>query len=168
MSEDWKRELERIKETTEKGVIEARKREDASREKYKRDVERVIELINSQLEPVAETFREEGREEADQPKIAKYPNGIRLSLPVVHKNTRIGLGISFDLTLSDEGYVIRAKATKDMYDQIRDKVGQTSEYISPVEPDNIQKEIKDFLLSRSSTIKVLEEREIRMKREMGI
>lgn len=172
MSEDWEKELKEIKEATKKEIMEIREKEEELREKHKEDVEKILDLIYSQLKPVEETFRKEGREESYQPKIVRHPHAIYLSLPITPESMRspghyttIGLTIGFGLLLTDEGYGV--KVTKDIYDHTKDRTFRTEGYISPpVDVDGIQKEIRDFLRDRRFAIKMLEEKMQRLKRRL--
>ena len=166
MQREWKAELEKVKKATEEEIKEVRRKEEELREKHKGEREKIIEMIYSQLKPVEETFREEGKEETDQPKIKKYPGGISLSLPIVHQQTHTGFSISFDLRLTDKGYAVTTR--KSGYDHTTDRVFTSEGFVeAPVEMGKIRSEIRDFIGNRSSAIKMLEGKKRRMQREWG-
>ena len=163
MMSDWKAELEKVKKATEEEIKETRKKEDELRKKYEGQKEKIIDLIYSQLKPVEETFREEGKDEIDQPKIKKYYDGISLSLPIVHEGTHRGFGINFDLRFTDKGYAVRTR--KSGYDHVQDRAFTSEGFIdAPVEIGKIRGEIRSFLGDRAFAIKMLEEKRKRMAR----
>jgi hypothetical protein len=76
----------------------------------------------------------------------------------------VGLKIYFFLHLTDKGYGLRV--SRDMYDGMYDKPFETSGYIRPpVTASAIQKEVTDFLEARNDTIKRMEEKEKRFRKE---
>lgn len=163
MSADWKAELEETKKATEEDMEEVRKKEEELRKKYEGDQEKIIDLIYSQLKPVVETFREEGKEKTDQPRIDKRQSGIVLHLPIVHGNTHIGLSISFGLIFTDKGYGVTTR--KRIYDHTKDRVFTSQGFVdAPVEIEGIQNQIREFIRDRAFAIKMLEEKTKRMKR----
>lgn len=166
MSSDWKEELGKLKKASEEEIKESHKKEEELREEHKEDKDKIIDLINSQLEPVAETFKEEGMEEANQPKIEKYHNGISLNVPIVREGRYISYGISFDLVFTDKGYEVRTRTSG--YDHVQDRTFTSEAFIhAPVEVEGIRNEIRAFLRNRSFAIKMLEEKAKRMKRSFG-
>ncbi len=164
MPADWKAELEEMKKATEEEIKESRRKEEELREKYKGDKERIIDLINSQLKPVVETFKEEDMEETSQPKIKKYHNGISLNVPIVQEVGYISFSISFDLVFTDRGYEVKTR--KSGYDHVQDRAFTSEAFIhAPVDIKGIRDEIRAFLRDRNFAIKMLEEKKKRLQRK---
>jgi hypothetical protein len=162
MTEDeWVAKLRKIKEEAEKEIRESRYAEQRLREKYKDEPTKIIELLCAKLK---EVFKESAQQELDQPKMESGNWGACLSVPIIHSGMHVGLKICFFLHLTDKGYGLRV--SKDMYDGMYDKPFETSGYINPpVTVSTIQKEVTDFLEARNNTIKRMEEKEKRFRKE---
>ena len=153
MSENWKKELRKIKKMTKKKVLEIRKREELLRDKYKEDAKRIMDLIYSQLKVVEEIFKEKGL----LPKIRRYENSIEMCCPfVVYGELRFLPSISFHLLLTNEGYNVMVSYLMGgggAVELLRSIFGYEKIVIpSPVRIEDIQKEIKAFLQKRSQAI----------------
>jgi hypothetical protein len=133
-------------------------------DKYGPDRNRILDLIQSDMEPVARTFRNESTDKADQPEITRYEGGIRLKLPLVHESMHIGLALSFDLVLTGTGCAANVKS--DFYDHKTEQVYCALGRIPPqVEKEAVRKEIRKFIESRNQTAKLLQEESNRFRRE---
>jgi hypothetical protein len=165
MAEDeWVAKLRKMKGETEKEIRDSRYEEQHLREKYKDEPTKIIELLHANLKKVEEVFKESGQQELDQPKMESGTWGACLSVPIIRLETHVGLKICFFLHLTDKGYALRV--SRDMYDTMHDKPFETSGYIRPpVTAGAIQKEVTDFLEARNDTIKRMEEKEKRFRKE---
>jgi hypothetical protein len=165
MTEDeWIAKLRKMKEETQKEIRDSRYAEQHIREKYVNEPTKIIELLRAKLKKVEEVFKESDQQELDQPKMESGNWGACLSVPIIHSGMHVGLKICFFLHLTDEGYGLRV--SKDMYDGMYDKPFETSAYINPpVTANTIQKEVTDFLEARNNTIKRMEEKEKRFRKE---
>ncbi len=162
--DEWVMKLRKMKEETEKEIRESRYAEQHLREKYKDEPTKITELLRAKLKAVEEIFKESAQQELDQPKMESTTWGACLSFPIIHLGTHVGLRICFFLHLTDKGYGLRV--SRDMYDGMYDKLFETSGYIHPpVTADAIQKEVTDFLEARKDTIKRMDEKEKRFRKE---
>lgn len=162
--DEWVAQLRKMKEETEKEIRESRYAEQHLREKYKDETTKIIELLRAKLKKVEEVFKESAQQELDQPKVESGNWGACLSVPIIRLGTHVGLKIRFFLHLTDKGCGLRV--SKDMYDGMYDKPFETSGYIRPpVTAGAIQKEVSDFLEARNNTIKRMEEKEKRFRKE---
>jgi len=162
--DEWVAKLNKMKEDTEKEVRESRYAEQRLREKYKDEPTKITELLRAKLKKVEEVFKESAQQESDQPRMESATWGACLSFPIIHLGTHAGLKICFFLHLTDKGYGLRV--SRDMYDGMYDKLFETSGYIQPpVNAGAIQKEVTDFLEARKDTIKRMEEKEKRLRKE---
>jgi len=153
-----------MKEETEKGIRESGYAEQQLREKYKDEPTKIVALLHGRLKKVEEVFKESAQQESDQPKVESGNWGACLSVPIVHLGAHVALKICFFLHLTDKGYGLRV--SRDMYDGMHDKPFESSGYIRPpVAAGAIQKEVTDFLEARYDTIKRMEEKEKRSRRE---
>jgi len=161
--ENWKKELEKIKEVTEKEVLKIRKEEKELRDRHKEDSRRIMSLIHSQLKAVEEIFKIKGEKGSCQPKIEKWAdNEIGLLLPIVVTvaNTtlqhRIYPEIRFNLVLTDEGYEVVVEwrvYQSEFADYACSIFGRHRVHIPPpVRIQEVQKEINAFLERRSQAI----------------
>ena len=167
MSEDWEKELKGFKEQAEKDTTEMCTKERELHDKYGPDKKKILDLIQSQLEPVVKTFRDESGDKIDQPGIERYESGIRLKLPLVHESTHYGLALSFNLSLTESGWMVNVK--QDLFDSKNEKAYSTLESIpSPVDLEAVRGMIRGFIESRSQLINRLEEKSERYRREHGI
>ena len=165
MTEDeWATKLRKMKEETEKETRESRYTEQHLREKYKEEPTRIMELLRAKLKKVEEVFKESAQQELDQPKMESGTWGACLGFPIIRLGTHGALKICFFLHLTDKGYGLRI--SRDMYDGMYDKTFETSGYIHPpVTAGAIEKEATDFLEARKDTIKRMEEKEKRFRKE---
>ena len=162
--DEWGAKLRKMKEETEKEIRETRYEEQHLREKYKDEPTKIIELLRTNLKKVEEVFKESAQQESYQPTIESGSWGECLSLPIIRLGTHAGLKICFFLHLTNKGYGLRV--SRDMYDWMNDKSYETSGYIRPpVTAGAIQKEVSDFLEARNNTIKRMEEKEKRFRKE---
>jgi len=164
MSTDWEAELKKMKKETEEPKEKAREKENELRKKYEGDKEKILDLVHSQLKPVVETFRKEGLDEGDQPKIGKYQTAISLDLPIVEQGTHRGLSLTFSLTLSDNGYALVVK--REGYDHVQDR-NFYSEYQvpAPVTAEDIRGQIRQFIKERDFAIEMLEKKRVHFERK---
>jgi hypothetical protein len=162
--DEWVVKLRKMKEETEKEIRDSHYAEQHLREKYKDEPTKIIALLRAKLKKVEEIFKESAQQELDQPKMESGTWGVCLSVPIIHLGTHVGLKICFFLHLTDKGYGLRV--SKDMYDGMYDKPFETSGYIHPpATAGAIQKEVTDFLEARNNTIKRMEEKEKRFRKE---
>jgi hypothetical protein len=162
--DEWVAQLRKMKEEAEKEIRDSRYAEQHLREKYKDEPTKVIELLRAKLKKVEEVFKESAQQELEQPKMESGTWGACLGFPIVHLGTHVGLKICFFLHLTDKGYGLRV--ARDMYDGMYDKPFETSGYIRPpITAGAIQKEVTDFLEARNDTIKRMEEKEKRSRKE---
>lgn len=153
-----------MKEETEKEIRDSRYAEEHLREKYRDEPTKIVELLRAKLKKVEEVFKESEQQELDQPKMESGTWGACLSVPIVRLGTHVGLKICFFLHLTDKGYGLRV--SRDMYDGMYDKPFETSGYIHPpVTAGAIQKEVTDFLEARNDTMKRMEEKKKRLRKE---
>lgn len=162
--DEWVAKLRKMKEETEKEIRDSRYAEQHLREKYKDEPTKIIELLRAKLKKVEEVFKESAQQELDQPKMESGTWGACLNVPIIRLGTHVGLKICFFLHLTDKGYGLRV--SRDMYDGMYDKPFETSGYISPpVTAGAIEKEVTDFLEARNDTVKRMEEKEKRFRKE---
>jgi hypothetical protein len=163
-ADEWVAKLKKMKEETEKEIRESRYAEQHLREKFKDEPTKIIELLRAKLKNVEEVFKESALQELDQPKMESGTWGACLSVPIIRLGTHVVLKICFFLHLTDKGYGLRV--SRDMYDGMYDKPFETSGYIRPpVTAEAIQKEVTDFLEARNDTIKRMDEKEKRFRKE---
>jgi hypothetical protein len=162
--DNWVERLKKIKEETEREIQGKRLVEQQLREKYKDEKTKIFELLRSELNKVVEIFKDPSLQEFDQPKAEIGNWGARLSVPIVHSGTHVGLEIKFFPQLTDKGYALTV--AKGMFDGIHDKSYDVNAYIPPpVTANAIQTQVMDFLEARSNTIKSMEESTLRFQRE---
>lgn len=154
MSTDWKKELENLKKTTHQQIEKKNEAEKKLREKFEGEKEKLLELIESQLTPVLETFMDENIPELDQPSIKKHQQAITLNLPIVSGGTHIGLEITFGFRFTDEGYAVRVR--RSAYDHVQERTFEHQNFIQPpITAEKIQNQIRAFLNDRNYAIEML-------------
>jgi hypothetical protein len=152
-----------MKEGTEREIQDKRLAEQQLRDKYKDEKGKIIEMLRSELDKVVEVFKDGSQRELDQPKAEIEDLVATLKVPIVHSSTHVGLGISFCPRLTDNGYALNV--TRGIFDEMSGQIREVTRTIfPPVTTEAIQKEVTDFLETRSNTIKMMEERTQKFKR----
>jgi hypothetical protein len=148
MSTGWKAELEKLKRQPIEERAKPQKKEQTYPLSNKRELRKLRKLIESQLMPVVDVFREEGRTETKRPHIHEYKNGYTLVLPVTeHVVKPIILKIQFEFHLTDQGYVLMVKRENDETTAFQEKI-----ITLPVTEEKIRNEIRDILKERRKII----------------
>lgn len=109
MTNDWKKQLEHIKQETKDEIRKGSMMEKELRQKYEGLKEKLLEMIQSQLVPVVETFRDKNQNKVDQPKIEKTSSSISLRFPIKSGPTTLHLSIEFGFVLTDNGYAVTTR-----------------------------------------------------------
>jgi len=154
MSAKWKAELEKLKRQPIEETMKMQKREGGSGESHKSELRKLMKLLKSQLEPVVEVFREEGRTKTTQPHIHEYKNGYTLVLPISNPGLKPTiLRLQFEFQLTEKGYVLKAKR------ETGKTTGPERIIVAPITDEEIHNEIRGVIKERQSMILKLKNRE---------
>jgi hypothetical protein len=149
LSQDWKSELERLKQQPINEISKMEKEEQKLRESHATDLKRLMNVVQSQLTPVLEVFREnDGRAENQQPHLEKNSNGYMLGLPIIERGRApVNLRLSFEFHLTKDGYVLKVK--RDTEESIACPE-RTIE--APITKEKIQNEVKGLIVERNNIL----------------
>lgn len=148
MSADWKAELRKLKQQPIEEKMKMQEKDQSPEESPKSELRKLMKLVKSQLLPVVEVFREEGKTKTQQPHIHEHNKGYTLVLPVAKQGiATIILRLKFEFNLTEKGYVLKV-------------IGETGKNIpgpervieAPITGEKIRNEIRDFLKERLSII----------------
>jgi hypothetical protein len=105
-------------------------------------------VVRSQLTPVAEIFREEGKTETQQPHIHEYENGFTLVLPVAENGvTCTTLRIQFEFHHNKKGYLLKVNRETE-----EGAAGSEKTIDRPITEEKIRDEIRKLLKERQDII----------------
>ena len=148
MSADWKAELEKLKQQPIEKKSEDTEKRTRIRSLTKKELKKPMKLVKSQLTPVVEVFREEGKTETRQPHIHEHNDGYTLVLPVAEDGVApIILRLQFEFNLTEKGYVLRVIRESEKTIPILERIIE-----APITVEKIRYEIRDFLKERQSII----------------
>ena len=140
MSAKWKAELEKLKQQPIEEIVKVQKKERDIGKSHKSQLKKLMELLEAQLDPVVEVFREEARSKTQQPHIHEYKNGFTLVLPIPKRGLEpINLRLQFEFLLTGKGYVLKAKR------EIGKTEGPERVIVSPITEEEIQNEIREII-----------------------
>jgi hypothetical protein len=107
-----------------------------------------MKLVRSQLTPVVEIFREEGKTETQQPHIHEYEKGFTLVLPVAENGvTRTTLRIQFEFQHYKKGYLLKVNR------ETEEGVAGSQKIVDmPITEEEIRVEIRKLLKERQDII----------------
>jgi hypothetical protein len=107
-----------------------------------------MKLVRSQLTPVAEIFREEGKTETQQPHIHEYENGFTLVLPVAENGvTCTTIRIQFEFQHYKKGYLLKVNR------ETEEGVAGSQKIVDmPITEEEIRVEIRKLLKERQDII----------------
>ena len=147
MSAEWKAELEKLKHQPIEEIVKGQKKERDIEKSHKTQLKKLMKLLEAQLDPVVEVFREEARTNSQQPHIHEYKNGFTLVLPIPkHGLKPIILRLQFEFLLTGKGYVLKAKR----------EIGKTEcperVIVAPITKEEIQNEIREFIKERQRIV----------------
>lgn len=157
MSAEWTAELEKLKQRPIEEAVKMQKKEGGSVESHKSELRKLIKLLKSQLEPVVEVFREEGKTNSQQPHLHEYKNGYTLVLPISKPSLKpVILRLQFEFQLTEKGYVLKAKR------EIGRTEGPERIIVAPITGEEIRSEVREVIKERQSIIlKLKQERKLR-------
>ena len=147
MSAEWKAELEKLKHQPIEEIVKGQKKERDIEKSHKTQLKKLMKLLEAQLDPVVEVFREEARTNSQQPHIHEYKNGFTLVLPIPkHGLKPIILRLQFEFLLTGKGYVLKAKR----------EIGKTEcperVIVAPITKEEIQNEIREIIEERQRIV----------------
>ena len=147
MSAKWKAELEKLKQQPIEEIVKVQKKERDIGKSHKSQLKKLMELLEAQLDPVVEVFREEARSKTQQPHIHEYKNGFTLVLPIPKRGLEpINLRLQFEFLLTGKGYVLKAKR------EIGKTEGPERVIVSPITEEEIQNEIREIIKERQRIV----------------
>jgi hypothetical protein len=157
LSAEWTAELEKLKQRPIEEAVKMQKKEGGSVESHKSELRKLIKLLKSQLEPVVEVFREEGKTNSQQPHLHEYANGYTLVLPISKPSLKpVILRLQFEFQLTEKGYVLKAKR------EIGRTEGPERIILAPITGEEIRSEVREVIKERQSIIlKLKQERKLR-------
>jgi hypothetical protein len=137
LSAEWTAELEKLKQRPIEEAVKMQKKEGGSVESHKSELRKLIKLLKSQLEPVVEVFREEGKTNSQQPHLHEYTNGYTLVLPISKPSLKpVILRLQFEFQLTEKGYVLKAKR------EIGRTEGPERIIVAPITGEEIRSEVR--------------------------
>lgn len=165
MSEDeWSKKIKKMKEDTERKILEGRHAEEELKGKYEEEKRKIIEMLDSELKKVAEIFKKPNLQEYEQTKAETSSWGGHLDVPIVHDGHHVELGMTFNFTLTDNGYGLHVE--QEGFDTVQERQYRTSTFIPPpITVDALRNQLENFLESRNYTIERMEEKRRRYLRE---
>jgi hypothetical protein len=147
MSAEWKAELKKLKSQPIEETIKMQKKEVGAGDSCKSELKKLMKLLKSQLTPVVEVFREEGKGRTQQPHIHEYKNGYTLVMPLAHPGLKpIILRLQFEFQLTEKGYVLKAKR------EIGTTAGPERIIVAPIAEEEIHNEIRAVIKERQRWI----------------
>ena len=147
MSAKWKAELEKLKQHPIEEIKKGQKKERDAEKSHKSQMKKLMKLLEAQLTPVVEVFREEARTKTQQPHIHEYKNGFTLVLPIPkHGLKPIILRLQFEFLLTGKGYVLKAKR------EIGKTEGPERVIVAPITKEEIRNEIREIVKERQRII----------------
>ena len=147
MSAKWKAELEKLKQHPIEEIKKGQKKERDTEKSHKSQLKKLKKLLEVQLTPVVEVFREEARTKTQQPHIHEYKNGFTLVLPIPkHGLKPIILRLQFEFLLTGKGYVLKAKR------EIGKTEGPERVIVAPITKEEIRNEIREIVKERQRII----------------
>ena len=149
MSADWKAELHRLKrQPIKQGAIQNKINTE------KTELKRLMKMLKTQLRPVVEVFREEGKTKTQQPHIHEHRNGYTLVLPLAPEDVEpIALRLQFEFSLTENGYILKAIGETEKNTPAPEKIIE-----APITREKIRDEVRDFLKERQKIILKLKKR----------
>jgi hypothetical protein len=149
MSADWKAELEKLnRQPIKKGAIQNKKSTE------KTELKRLMKMLKTQLRPVVEVFKEQGKTKMQQPHIHEYSNGYTLVLPVAQEGIEpVILRLRFEYKLTENGYVLITIGEIEKNAPAPEKIVE-----APLTEEKIRDEVRDFLKERQTIILKLKRR----------
>jgi hypothetical protein len=143
VSAKWKAELEKLKQQPIKETKKVRKKERDAEKSHKSQLKKLLQVLEDQLTPVVEVFREEARTMTQQTHIHEYKNGFTLVLPIPKRGLKpIILRLQFEFLLTEKGYVLKAKK------EIGKTEGPERVIVAPITKEEIQNEIREIIKER--------------------
>ena len=147
MSAEWIEELEKLKRQPIEEIMKMQKKEKGKGNSHKSELRKLMKLLKSQLTPVVEVFREEGRTRTQQPHIHEYKNGYTLVFPIAKRGLKPTiLRLQFEFQLTGKGYILKAKR----------EIGKTTVperiIVAPITEEEIHDELREVIKERQSVI----------------
>jgi hypothetical protein len=140
--------LRKLKQESTKESTEAQKENRDLQKSHTKELKNLMTLVRSQLTPVAEIFREEGKTETKQPHIHEYENGFTLVLPVVENGvTCTTLRIQFEFHYNKKGYLLKVNRETE-----EGAAGSEKTIDMPITEEEIRDEIRKLLKERQDTL----------------
>ena len=147
MSAEWIEELEKLKRQPIEEIMKMQKKEKGKGNSHKSELRKLMKLLKSQLTPVVEVFREEGKTRTQQPHIHEYKNGFTLVLPISKPGLRPAmLRLQLEFQLTEKGYVLKAKRETGKTE------GSERIIVAPITEEEIHNEIREVIKERQSMI----------------
>ena len=142
MSAQWKAELQRLKrQSVKKGAIQ-------NNIGAKKELKSLMKMLKTQLRPVVEVYREQGKTKTQQAHIHEHSNGYTLVLPVTQEDIEpITLRLQFEFSLTENGYTLKAIGETE-----KNTPAPAKTIEAPITEEKIQDEIRDFLRKRQMII----------------
>jgi hypothetical protein len=147
MSAEWKEELEKLKRQPIEEIMKMQKKVSGTGDSRKSELRKLMKLLKSQLTPVVEVFREEGKTNLQQPHLHEYKNGFTLVLPISKPGLKPAmLRLQLEFSLTEKGYVLKAKR------EAGKTAGPERIIVAPITEEVIHNEIREVIKERQSMI----------------
>ena len=154
MSAEWKAELKKLKQQPIEETIKMQKKEVVTGDSRKSELKKLMKLLKSQLTPVVEIFREEGKTRTQQPHIHEYKNGYTLVMPIANPGLKPTiLRLQFEFQLTEKGYVLKANR------EIGKTTGPERIIVAPISEEEIHNEIREVIKERQRMVLKLKKRQ---------
>jgi hypothetical protein len=146
MMGNWETELRKLKQQP---IRETKmKKQGISDKSHKTEFRRLMKLVEAQLLPVVEVFREENLTKTMQPHIHEYKNGYTLVVPVAEPGIKpLSLKLEFELMPTETGHVMKV-----IRETPKEKPAPEIIVESPITEEKIRDEIRAFLCERQNVI----------------
>ena len=147
LHKQFRERLEEIRETLYGQKFQETNKKDSLEEKFDSQKQQLIKMITCELENVEEVFEHTGIPEESPNIILNNKREVALNFPIVRHSTRYISNMNFNLLLTREGYNIQIKW-----------LGHEQFLAPPVEIQQIQEKILEYLEQRGGQIKKIEDK----------
>jgi hypothetical protein len=148
LSADWESELRKLKQESTEEITETQKEDRELQKSYVKELKKLMKLVRSQLIPVAEIFREEGKTETQQPHIHEYEYGFTLVLPVAENGvTYTTFQMQFEFHQNKKGFLLKVNRKTE-----EGAANYEKTITMPITKEKIRDEIRNLLKVRQDII----------------
>lgn len=163
MSQEWKEQIKAIKQNHEKSLENVHIKEASLKEKYKDEKIKLTNLIREQLKILASVYVEDPSTPKPLPEVRDWYGGVTLSIPFKVFDIVYSFDSSFELILTEKGYVVTAKL--EHFDHTKEMKFYSSYTIEqPITDKKIQDILSQWLKELSQSIvwyKEIKEKQMR-------